>query len=54
MKPRRRIHPDLLTPPELREVETRRAAYIRAQHGQKTKRWLALRAAKLRALRAGA
>ncbi len=43
---------DLLTP-ELREVETRRAAYIRAPHGQKTKRWLALRAAKLRALRAG-
>lgn len=45
---RRRTHPDLLTPPELREVETRRAAYIRAQHGQKTKRWLALRDAKHR------
>lgn len=51
---RRRTPPDLLTAPELREVETRRAAYIRAPHGQKTKRWLALREAKHRALKARA
>ena len=48
---RRRQPPDLLTAPELREVETRRAAYIRAPHGQKTKRWMALRDAKHNALK---
>jgi hypothetical protein len=50
----RRQPSDLLTPPELREVEQRRAAYIRAPHGQKQKRWLALRDAKHRALKARA
>jgi len=54
MKPRRRIRHDLLTAPELREVETRRAAYIRAPHGKKQERLAALRAAKHRALKAGA
>ncbi|MBK8246134.1 MAG: hypothetical protein IPK85_01820 [Gemmatimonadetes bacterium] len=53
MKPRRRIHPDLLTAPELREVETRRAAYIRAPHGKRLQRLAALREAKHIALRAG-
>lgn len=54
MKPRRRIHPDLLTPPELRAREHAKRAYVRAPHGQRGKRLAALRAATLAALRARA
>lgn len=53
MRPRRpRPSVDLLTPPELREVEARRAAYIRAPHGKRLARLAALRQAKHDALKA--
>ncbi len=51
MKPRR-PKVDLLTPPELREVEARRAAYIRAPHGKRLQRLAALRQAVHDALKA--
>lgn len=48
------MNPRRCLSPEIREVRAAKAAYVRAPHGQKEKRWLALRAAKLRALRVGA
>lgn len=48
MKPRRPLTP------ELREVRAAKAAYVRAPHGKRRQRLAALKAAKHKALRAGA